>query len=350
MTHRALLKLNFARKAALVTAGVIALAMPALVGIVNAPAIRAQSPQTVAQPAPKFEVASIKPCKQSDVDKDGGGRKGGNGGPTRWSPGRLTVECPTVDFMIRDAYLRYADGKPWAAARQGEDLSTGNLVSHGVPPVSDRLIRQPIQGSPAWVNSERYTFDVKAEGPVSQETVRGPMMQALLEERFKLKLHRESKEVPVYELTVAKGAPKLQEFRPGNCVNTLGPDFREPGPGQPFPRLCGLFNAVKSGGTDVPGTTIGNLCRQFSVTLDRDVIDKTGITGFFDIHLDTHPTERPDDSTLPPGEPGPPRMPDPAEMYVQYRSALAKLGLRLEPAKGQGVFLVIDRVERPTEN
>jgi uncharacterized protein (TIGR03435 family) len=148
------------------------------------------------------------------------------------------------------------------------------------------VFQQPIKGSPSWVDSDRYTIDVKAEdAAISQETMRGPMMQALLEERFKLKIHRESKEIPVYELTVVSGGAKLQPSKEGSCIVKFSPQDREPAPGQPLPRVCGMFNPNKGGGTDVPGTTIGSLCRQFSVTLDRDVIDKTGLQGMFDIHL-----------------------------------------------------------------
>jgi uncharacterized protein (TIGR03435 family) len=349
MSNRIAIRLNYAKIAALITLGVAALA---------APAIRAQTPspaQSAPGPTAKFEVASIRPCKDGD-GSGGGGKRGGSGGRTRWSPGRLNVECATLEYFIRDAYLKYANGEPWPAARPGEDPATGNLASHGLPPISDRLLREPIKGMPAW-GADRYTIDVKAEGSVSQEMMRGPMMQALLEERFKLKIHRESTEIPVYELTVAKGGAKLQPFKEGSCVAMFGPDFHEPAPGQPFPRLCGGFNRGKNGGTDVPGTTIGNLCRQFSVLLDRDVVDKTGIAGMFDVHLDTHPAEPPADIAAAPGDPAE-RQPPTAEerawrqsdYLTQFRAALPKLGLKLDPAKGLGVFLVVDHIEKPSEN
>ena len=173
------------------------------------------------------------------------------------------------------------------------------------------------------------------------------MMQALLEDRFKLKLHRENREIPVYELTVDKGGPKgLKTTQDGSCM-VIGHDDPPPGPGEPFPRLCGGFV-----GDDLNGSTMANLCRQFSVLTDRDVIDKTGITGVFDFHLESlwensAPADRAAGSNNPPG---PPIRPDPADVFVAARTALKKFGLKLEPAKGLGEFLVVDRVEKPSEN
>jgi uncharacterized protein (TIGR03435 family) len=75
-----------------------------------------------------------------------------------------------------------------------------------------------IEGGPAWINSDRYEINAKAEGDASPEMMMGPMMQGLLEDRFKLKVHRESREVQVYALTVAKGGLKLKPFQEGSCT------------------------------------------------------------------------------------------------------------------------------------
>ena len=233
------------------------------------------APPSPAQSAttPKFEVASIRTCKAEDI-APAAGTKGGRAGAGRvsGSPGRLSVECRTVASLIRDAYLSYPSGEAWPKP-------VGSLTP--VAPVSDRLRGQEVKGSPAWVNADRYTIEAKAEGPQSLEMMRGPMMQALLEDRFKLKLHREIREIPVYELTVDKGGPKLKVTQGGSCI-IMDRDHPPPGPDQPFPRICGGFF-----GDDLNGSTMVNLCRQFSVMMDRDVIDKTGITGVFDIHLES---------------------------------------------------------------
>jgi uncharacterized protein (TIGR03435 family) len=291
-----------------------------------------------AQPAPKFEVVSVKPCTQSEP---AAGRKGGRGGGTDWSPGRLTVRCQTVDNLIRNAYLSFAAG------RQAIDPENGMPA----PSVSPRVWQQDIKGSPAWIRSQRYTIQAKSDAPATHDMMLGPMMQRLLEDRFQLKLHREAREVPVYELIVAKGGARLTLSKPESCLRldlSKGPPPLPPGPVErPF---CGFYRFDPNTGTETLGQTMRGLCIQFSAWLDRDVIDKTGLTGAFDIRLDLSPQEvmpnlRRSDAGDDQAAPAPPG--DPAGAVFR---AVQKLGLKLEPAKTNGEFLVIDHVERPAEN
>jgi uncharacterized protein (TIGR03435 family) len=172
------------------------------------------------------------------------------------------------------------------------------------------------------------------------------MMQALLEDRFKLKLHRESRETNVFELIVSKGGAKLQAAKEGGCEvfdrNHPPPD---PTPGQPNPVLCGSVRMSAGGGFDILGMTIADLCRELTKYVDGDIVDKTGIAGAFDIHLDLtaadlfYPDAAPDPtSTFTPGD------------GRAIATAFDKLGLQMRPAKGSAPFLVIDHVERPSEN
>jgi len=361
MSNRIALRLSIAKKLARAIAGITALAAPAIVGVINAPSIRAQSPQTGA--TAKFEVASVKPCEDMNHPT---GKSGGSGGPLRWSPGSLTEECQTVENLIRDAYLRYADGKPWVpgavgvpATSQPEHFQCIGCGSGrgGLPPVSARVFQQPIRGGPGWISSAHYTIDAKAEGPARQEMMRGPMLQALLEDRFKLKIHRENRVVPVYELTVANGGPKLQSHRDGSCpgADSFDPETGKAS-GQSFINMCGWLKIGKDGGADINGTSMANFCRVLSDRSDRDVIDKTGLTGMFDIHLDTRPVAPPIDAAGAGDPAGPRRLTaaeaelERAERFAQLQSALPKLGLKLEPAKGAADFLVIDHIERPSGN
>jgi uncharacterized protein (TIGR03435 family) len=335
---------------------------------VNAPAIQAQSSQlpTDSAPAAKFEVASIKPCKHDHSGGRGGKQGGDSGGRIGWDPGSVNEECQSVYNLIRDAYLAYPEGKPWSTGTREEPSSAATGLTNGGctgcgrggPPVSARLFNQEIKGSPAWVKSDRYTIDAKAERPTSPEMMRGPMMQALLEDRFKLRIHGESKQIPVYELTVAPGGPKLQPTQGANCI-TFSNFIASPqstGPGAPPPqRICGGLSTNQNGGSDWWGTSIGNLCKNLSNNfLDRDVVDKTRISGLFDIHLDAQPVvlARDDaaDGAASDGVPPGPRIIDRAATAHAFQVALLKLGLRLEPAKGAGVFLVIDHIERPSGN
>jgi bla regulator protein blaR1 len=322
MTNRTVLKLGFAKKVTLAVAGAAALAAPIVVGTMNAPAIRAQAqssaPSAAVAPA-KFEVASIKPSA------DCGGHPLGRP-PNARSPGRLSA-CAPVEDLIHWSYVVYADG-----------LRARRIL--GGPAVS---------GGPAWIHSDLYQIDAKAEGPASEGMMSGPMMQALLEDRFKLKIRRESREVPVYALTVARSGPKLQPFHEGSCTPV---DFAKGLPPSPGQKSC---SAVIAGGgpnltLKAQAASLDYFSKLLSLAVDRPVIDKTGITGLFDFHL-VFAKDEVTPRFLPGGDMAGPRTEpsdDPAGPTIF--TAIQQFGLKLEPAKGPLDFLVIDRVDRPTEN
>lgn len=132
---------------------------------------------------PKFEVASVKPCEP-----------GVQSPPGQQSPGRLTVSCASVRNLIGRAYVGYPDGK-------SRNMLTADLLSRNTV----------IEGLPQWGETERFTISAEAPGDASFEMMNGPMMQSLLEDRFKLKIYIGSREVNVYDLVVAKGGPKLPQ-------------------------------------------------------------------------------------------------------------------------------------------
>jgi hypothetical protein len=177
--------------------------------------------QAQSQSAPRrFEVVSIKPCNGSHIGAPNGKRGGEDEPPgrIRWDPKELYEECQSLDSLIRDAYLAYADGMPWTRGSRENESTTWDCCGLRFPRVSHRLLRQPIAGSPAWIGSSRYTIDAKTETPTTQEMMRGPMTQAALEKRFKLRIHRETRAVPVYDLTVGESGPKLQNSNDDSCI------------------------------------------------------------------------------------------------------------------------------------
>ena len=210
---------------------------------------------------------------------------------------------------------------------------------------------QPIEGSPSWVKTEIFTIEAKPENPQTTEMMRGPMLQALLEERFKLKIHRGTKQIPIYVLVVAPGGPKLNTAKDDSC--TPPPDFSKgvPPPLRPDqPPPCGAFSPDGKGGTRTYGQTLTGLSEEFSALLDTRVADRTGIKGTFDIHLDLDFNDlftRFDRQTI--GGDAAER-PDRTDPIGALRTAVRKLGLRLEAARGPQTFIVIDHVERPSEN
>jgi uncharacterized protein (TIGR03435 family) len=313
MTNRLALKLNFTRKAALSIAATAALAAPIVVGVLNAPFSRAQSPVD----RPRFEVASVKPCKVGDVSYSGGGQRKG-GGPSISSPGTLSTACSTVEELIRGAYIQYATGRD---------------------PSSPRVL-----GGPDWLRSDRYIIDAKPEESQSQGMMMGPMLQTLLEDRFKLKVHRESREVPVYALTVAKNGPRLSPFQKGSCTPVEFGTVPRPRPAD----ACRVM--VGRGTLTAQGSTVSALSKLLFLVMDRPVLDKTGISGLFDFHLEFVSDEH-TPYLDPKGDPAfpadtPADDPGPSIFAVLQK----QYGLKLEPTKGPRDFLVIDHAERPSEN
>jgi uncharacterized protein (TIGR03435 family) len=169
----------------------------------------------------------------------------------------------------------------------------------------------------------------------------GPMMQAVLEEGFKLRIHRETREIPVYVLTVAKGGIKMKPFQEGSCIPIDFFNFsfqRTPGV-----KYCRVVGGAKGGMRTFVGqaTSIEDFSKIELGFMDRPVIDKTGISGLFDIYLEFVP-----DSTDPGGATA---ASDPAGPSI-YTALQEQLGLKLEPAQGPAEFVIIDHVERPSGN
>src|SRR5665213_3398749 len=138
----------------------------------------AQSPRL------QFEVASI---RLNEACVNGPGLE-------HHSPGRFGVECVSLRDYIRGAYGSYGQGR-------------------------NPNVRPPtVLGGPGWVDSDRYDIVAKAPGETGLDEMYGPMMRALLEDRFQLKIHSETRELPVYALSAARGGAKLTASKPGSCV------------------------------------------------------------------------------------------------------------------------------------
>jgi uncharacterized protein (TIGR03435 family) len=180
------------------------------------------------------------------------------------------------------------------------------------------------------------------------------MLQTLLEDRFKLKVHRETKEMPIYTLGFAKNGSKLPEAKDGGCVR-FGPDSPPPplpAPGQLPPIVCGGFlrapNLLQAGKVDMK-----QLVNVLSDVLGRPVTDKTGFAGTFDVKLEFSP-----EGTSFGGGPagggglaligGPPPGDDSKPSI--FTALQDQLGLKLDSQKGPGEILVIDHAEKASEN
>jgi uncharacterized protein (TIGR03435 family) len=244
---------------------------------------------------PQFEVASVKLNTE-----------GGPGMTIRPSAGgRLDVENITVRQLIRIAY---------------------------------GIMESQISGGPGWIDSDHFDISAKAENSVAFEDMR-PMLQSLLADRFQLAVRRNVKELSVYALAVTKGGIKFAQSRPESCIAPLPGAARADG--EP-PVFCGSIQ-MRRGRLDAPGISMTRMVRVLTDfgNLGRPVVDSTGLTGTFDIHL----VFAPDEADT--GEP-PPSV-DPAVPSI-FTALQEQLGLRLESSKSPVDVLVIDRVERPSAN
>jgi uncharacterized protein (TIGR03435 family) len=204
----------------------------------------------------------------------------------------------------------------------------------------------PIEGGPDWIHSAGFEIEAKSDGHPNILMMQGPMMQAVLEDRFKLKIHRETRQGPVYELALGKGSPKLKPFQEGSCTPVVA--------GRPLPQLASdqryCRNMVNPrGSVDIEGGTLSVLTGLLGIALDRPVIDKTGIMDQFEIHLVFSPDDSaaPRPATADPGAPLAVRVPDAPGIFQAIQE---QLGLKLVPARGSVDVLVVDHIERPSEN
>jgi uncharacterized protein (TIGR03435 family) len=203
-----------------------------------------------------------------------------------------------------------------------------------------------LSGGPSWIDSERYDVDAKAEASAipanAPNTVLWEktrlMLRTLLAERFKLSIRRETKEMPVYELVVAKNGPKLKKAD-RDCDASA--------------TACHGFSG---GPRQLSGTAVDmyDLALTLSGFSGRPVLDKTGVQGVFDIKLQWNPfadrTQPAQDvQRSPQAEAREPSL-DPGSLPSLFTALEQQVGLRLELRKGPVETYVIDHAERPTEN
>jgi uncharacterized protein (TIGR03435 family) len=209
-----------------------------------------------------------------------------------------------------------------------------------------------LEGANGWIGTDHFDISAKPpEGPVTREQS-WMMLQALLEDRFKLAVHRTTKEVPIYALTAAKGGLKIKPASEDACFKFVpgGPPPPPPTPGGRPPIPCGGF-MMGPGILQGASLSMSQLTDGLTNILGRPVVDKTGFTGTFDVRLEfsregTQPMGAAGFGT--PGA-GPISIPDNNGPTI-FTALQEQLGLKLESQKGPADFLVIDHAEKPSEN
>jgi bla regulator protein BlaR1 len=341
--------LNLPRRLALAVACGGALIAPVVVGMVTAPlrASAIRGTQASVDARPTFELASVKPCEPQPVSP--GSRNGGGSGS--FSPGRVYLSCFVVKNLISGAYVNQRAQKDPA-----DGLDNWPLLIGGDPGGP-----QQVRGGPSWVYTDKYTIEATAPGldPTSTRSpdravMQGPMLRALLEDRFRLRVHEAIEEVPMWALTVAKGGLKIKPMQPGGCSTdrSNGPINLNKAARLGVKPTCGTVE----GGPDGPnwrwehaGQTLAVVAGMLSSDLGVKVLDRTGVTDLFNITWEYGPDENTPGTlrwfaTNPPDVAAPPTA---ASVFVALEQ---QLGLTLEKIKGPRGYIVIDHIERPTPN
>ena len=208
--------------------------------------------------------------------------------------------------------------------------------------------------APDWVNEERYNIIAKMEGdppaiiPGSGADHMMLAMRSLLADRFKLAVRRETRELDIYALTMArpggKPGPALKPAS-GDCSPEAFAARRgapPPAPGGPPPVVCGIQQGP--GRIRFGGFPLTLFASNISNRVGRQVVDRTGLTGNWDFEMTFAPEASP--GALPPGaDAAPPLNPDAPNFFTAVQE---QLGLKLDATKGPVDVLVVERIERPT--
>jgi uncharacterized protein (TIGR03435 family) len=234
-------------------------------------------------------------------------------------------------------------------------------VAYGAP----GLLPQPlagyqISGGPKWINSDRFDVEAKAAGDVVSGTEgtrrKQLMLQTLLAQRFKLAVHHEMKDMPVYALVLARRdrrlGPQLRRSQVDRAAlrgNPTNPPIPLPTFGTPACDAAG--GAGCSPGLGIGGVfkggamTLTELTVFFSRWLDRTVLDRTGLAAAFDVEFQFSSEGLPGTPTGPPGVERPPS--DGPSIFTAVQE---QLGLKLESTSGPVDVLIIDHAEKPSED
>lgn len=207
----------------------------------------------------------------------------------------------------------------------GQRYVANNVPLKLIMTVAYSVTDRQISGGPDWVATDPFDIEAKSARQHSSEELHD-MLARLIEERFKLKIRHESKQLPVYELVIDKGGAKVTEHDAKDLDH---------------PPMSPTAQGMK--GTNM---TMNYFAFVLSRNLDRNVIDKTGLSAHYDIEL-AYAREsgvrlvRPDGGAAPPSDSDGPTI---------FTALKEQLGLKLVPAKGPVDFLVIEHVEKPAEN
>jgi uncharacterized protein (TIGR03435 family) len=333
----------------------------------------------------EFEEASIRPCDPNNLPPGGRGRGGGGAGAPantfRMTPGRTSGTCLTLATLIRTAYgFGLLEGPPGTFKEgprgpggRGDMARYDTVLGFGIGIFLGSEDGSRVRGGPDWVRSELYTIEAVASGSADAQTMRGPMLRALLERRFGVKVHVESEQIPALKLTVAPGGLKMRE---GICTKSETPSVAGGRAAQlvvavrrnldavrrgvPVTGRCGGAGALNGPNLLMVGAglPVEALTETLGEALEVPVIDQTGIPGtalfnfVLEFALDDSLSRKGREQFEAAGNElqlasDPSTVPRAPALVTALEE---QLGLRLERIRAPREFIVIDRAERPSPN
>jgi uncharacterized protein (TIGR03435 family) len=216
------------------------------------------------------------------------------------------------------------------------DVANLLIAAYGLDPAQ-------LVGLPEWTRGSYFNVEAKSDESVDERLAKltdeqarlekQHMFQVLLVERFQLKVHWETREGPIYELVVAKNGPKLH---PGGSLPPTSEEIHNFGD-RKIPALYQRGNGIKGYEYIGHSCSLQSIAGALAAQMGEPVIDKTGLTGTYDFILQYRGR-------------GPDASDDPTVWPPLLTAVPDQLGLKLQPAKGENQFLVIDHIERPSEN
>jgi uncharacterized protein (TIGR03435 family) len=327
MTTQAVLKLDFSKRLFLLLAGLMTAVLPVTVGVLDAREGHAQSPTATLSPSPtekklEFEVASVRQNKTNDKAS-------------------MNVDPTSGDGMV-----------PTGGLYSARNIVLVQYIAFAYK-LTNQQLRSVVSQVP-WVAEDRFDIEARAEGNPTRDQYR-LMMQSLLADRFKMAVHFETRQVPLFALVPAKPGklgPQLRLHRADDLVcTTPATALRGPAPvdAEGFPERCGgpqsmkasVPGRMKSGGRDVPMSRFAAIMTGVGV-VDRPMVDHTGLQGTVDYSLEWILVA----ANVPFGAEF-----HPDESAPTFEEALKEqLGLKMVPEKGRVDFFIVDHVEHASEN
>jgi len=301
-------RMTFTRRVAVALVAAVLLGVPLVAGLVRTPVVVAAfaasaGPLPFLQiqdpPRQSFEVASVKPNKSGE----------------------------TTSFLT---------------AKPGGNFAVGNMTLRGLIMYAYGIQGFQLVGAPDWVATERFDITAKAAAnvpptPIGQLSPEALMLRSLLEDRFRLSAHRETRDLPIYALVLARAdgrlGPRLRQTTSDYCAKlreAAGKPGATPAPtGSP---VCGMRPGGSGNEITAGAVPMNELARLLNVVAARTVVDRTGLNGVWDFDLQWSPPNAPNAD------------PDRPSIFTALPE---QLGLRLDATTGPVEVLVIDRVERP---